>query len=420
MAKKVVIIGGGFAGINLAKKLGRTGGYHITLVDKNDYYFFPPLLYQVATSFLDPSSICYPFRRIFRGYDTVRFRMGAFIRVDPVSHTCYLDNGELSYDILVFATGARTNFFGNGNIQEHAIRMKTIEDALHTRNALLSTMEKASITPDPAERKKLLTLVVAGGGPTGVEVAGMLAELRKYVIAKDYPEFRDADGDIYLVEGSGKLLATMSAASSKDAADALAKLGVEIRTNLFVKDFDGDTVVLSDGETIAAKTLIWTAGVTAAAFDGIPPASIGPGKRMIVDEYNKVQGVEDIYAIGDNCIRTTDKRYPNGHPQLAQVAIQQGQNLAGNLAALLKGRPQKAFHYFDKGTMAIIGRNKAVVDLVVPKWHLRGFIALLIWLFIHLMGLINYRNKIRTVLNWIGAYLNKDQSLRMILRSDPR
>ena len=416
--KKIVIIGGGFAGINLAKKLEKGKNYHIILVDKNNYNFFPPLIYQVATGFLDASSISYPFRKLLRNKTNLEFRLGELIKIDSSASVCYLVNGEIEYDYLVFACGSTTNYFGNENIRRKAIPMKTLNDALNMRNILLQTIEQACIVPDPDQRRKMLTIVVAGGGPTGVEVAGMLAELRKYILAKDYPELKNEGGGIYLVDGAPRLLSQMSIKSHNDAYNALIKLGVKISLNNFVTDFHDSEVVLSDGHIIESENLIWAAGVVAKTFEGIPATSIGQGKRMITNEFNQVQGVNNIYAIGDICIQKTDKNYPKGHPQLAQTAIQQGNNLANNFSSMARNKPLTPFIYFDKGNMAIIGRNRAVVDLFKSRLHISGFIALLMWLFIHLMSLINYRNKIKTLFNWTAAYLTKDQSLRMIIRPE--
>jgi NADH dehydrogenase len=415
-AKKIVVIGGGFAGVNFAQNVAKSSHYQVTLVDKNNFNYFPPLLYQVSTSFLEPSSISYPFRKLFRK-DNIRFRMGEPVKIDPVTQTIYLKDGELSYDYLVFASGAKTNFFGNQNIEQNAIPMKTIDDGLRMRNALLQTLEKAAITQDPAERKKLLTIVVAGGGPTGVEVSGMLAEMKNYIFAKDYPELINQPGGIYIVDGSPALLSAMSEKTHQEAYNVLTKLGVKVKLNLHVNDFVDGKILLSNGEVIESSTLIWAAGITANTFDGIPVTSLGPGRRMITDEHNKVQGLENIYAIGDACILMTDPEYPKGHPQIAQVAIQQGRTLASNFMAMVKGKPLKPFKYFDKGDMAIIGRNQAVVDLFKHKVHFGGIIALFMWLFIHLISLVNYRNKLRTLYNWAVAYISRDQSFRMIFKS---
>lgn len=416
MQKKILIIGGGFGGVNLANALSSDNQFQITLIDKNNYNFFPPLIYQVATGFLEPSSISYPFRKLFRGKENIRFRLGEFLKVIPSENKVILSNGELTYDFLVFATGTESNYFGMENVKKNAIPMKTLDDALQMRNILLQRLEKATTTTDPEEKKKLLTIVVAGGGPTGVEVSGMFAEMRQNVIRKEYPELSGQGGEIYLIDGAPTLLAPMSKASQDDTFNALNKLGVNIKLNTQVKDFVDDTVVFTNGESIQTKTLIWAAGVTSHVFEGIPTESYGRGRRMIVNEFNKIAGTQNIYAIGDTCFQSSDENFPNGHPQVAQVAIQQGKRLATNLSALLQERPLQAFKYHDKGSMAIIGRNKAVADLPSPKLHFKGFIAWLMWLFIHLISLINFRNRIKTLYNWMVAYFTKDQSLRMIIR----
>lgn len=414
--KKVVIIGGGFAGINLSLSLQNNKFFDVVLVDKNNYNFFPPLIYQVATGFLEISAISYPFRKLYRGKKNIHFRMGECQRIDSNTHTCYLNNGELTYDYLVLATGAVSNYFGNPNLQVNSIPMKTAHDALRMRNRLLQSLEQACISKDPAEKKKLLTIVVAGGGPTGVEVAGMLAELRKNIIHKEYPELKGVPSSIYLIDGAERLLMQMSSASAAETYIALSKLGVEIKLQTMVLDFRNGQVLLSNNEVIETRNLIWAAGVTIHPVNGLPVSSYGKGKRIQCDSFNRVMDVADVYAIGDNCIQYTDPFFPQGHPQLAQVAIQQGKNLARNLSALISGKKWRPFRYRDKGSMAIIGRSKAVVDLHNPQIHISGFTALLIWLFIHLVSLINYRNKLTTLYSWITAYLTKDQSLRMIIR----
>jgi NADH dehydrogenase len=417
VAKKVVIIGGGFGGVNLALQLKNDPDFEITLVDKNNYNFFPPLIYQVATGFLENSNISYPFRKLFRKYSNIHFRLGELIKVNPETHTIHLNNGEIIYDYLVFATGAESNYFGMENIRKNAIPMKNVNDALNMRNTLLQRLELASIISDPAERKRLVTIVVAGGGPTGVEVSGMLADLRRHSLPKDYPELVGTNANIYLVDGGDHLLAPMSTASQNDTFETLIKMGVIIKLKTQVKDFSNDRVTLSTGEMIETRNLIWTAGVTAMTFDGIPAASYGKGKRMLCDAYNKVTGVEDIFAIGDTSMQTHEPEYPNGHPQLAQVSIQQAKLLGQNFKNLVESKPLKPFRYKDLGSMAIIGRNKAVCDLP-GHIHFKGFIAWVLWLFVHLVSLINYRNRVKTLYNWMVAYLNKDQSLRFIVRPE--
>ncbi|MCV9934383.1 NAD(P)/FAD-dependent oxidoreductase [Flavobacterium sp. LS1R47] len=417
---KIVIIGGGFAGINLAKELVNQPQIQVTLVDKNNYNFFPPLIYQVATAFLEPSSISYPFRKFFAGKKNLQFRLGELLQVVPAENKVILNNGELPYDYLVFATGAETSYFGMENVMKNAIPMKTLNDAIVMRNTLLKNLEKATITKDIRKRRKLLTIVVAGGGPTGVEVSGMFAEMRKNILLKEYPELDTSASNVYLVDGGDALLAPMSKASQQDTLKALTDLGVVVKLNNRVTDYVDDIVYFSNGETIHTKNLIWAAGVSAKAFDGIPMESYGRGKRMATDAYNKVNGMQNIYAIGDTSIMDTDPAFPNGHPQVAQVAIQQGVNLAKNFKAIVQNKPLKPFIYLDKGSMAIIGKNKAVVDLPKPKWHFNGFLAWAIWLFIHLVSLITYRNRLSTFYNWMIAYFAKDQSLRMIIRPDKK
>lgn len=414
--KKIVIVGGGFAGVNLAKKLSDHESFEVVLVDKNNYNFFPPLIYQVATGYLETSNISYPFRKLFRGKKNFTFRLGELEEVVTAQKKLILSTGEISYDYLVFATGCVTNYFGMEGVEKNAIPMKTISDALQLKNTLLERLEQASRETDPEVRKRLLTVVVAGGGPTGVEISGMFAEMKRTIIAKDYPELAGANGEIYLVDGLKALLTPMSEKSQKYAYDTLAKSGVKIKLNAMVKDFADDVVHFANGDTIVAKNLIWAAGVTAIVFKGIPEAAYGRGKRMLVDAYNKVQGLEDVYAIGDTCIQTTDSHFPQGHPQVAQVALQQGTLLGKNFIKAAKGEALDTFAYNDKGSMAIIGKNKAVADFPSPKLFFSGFLALMMWLFIHLLSLVNYRNRIRTLYNWAVAYLTNDQSLRMIVR----
>ncbi|WP_439557330.1 NAD(P)/FAD-dependent oxidoreductase [Dyadobacter sp.] len=413
---KIVIVGGGFAGVNLARSLGNDKRFEITLVDKNNYNFFPPLIYQVATGFLEPSSISYPFRKLFRNFTNVKFRLGYLQRVMPDENKVILSSGELTYDYLVFATGAKTNYFGSDNFKNNAISMKTLDDALEMRNKLLRQMEQASVIEDPDQLRKLLTIVIAGGGPTGVELSGMFAEMRNGILQKEYPELVGKGGEIYLLTSAGELLSPMSEKSQKETYDQLRLLGVKVRLNCRVKDFVNDTVILSDDETISTKNLIWAAGVTGKLFDGILADSYGRGARLLVDEHNKVNATENIYAIGDICLQMTDPDFVNGHPQVAQVAIQQGKRLAKNFKLLIENKPLKAFKYVDKGSMAIIGRMKAVADLPKPKVHFNGMIAWFAWLFVHLISLITKKNRFRTLFNWMVAYFTKDQSLRMIFK----
>lgn len=417
---KIVIIGGGFAGLNLANDLANDANFDVTLVDKNNYNFFPPLIYQVATAYLEPSSISYPFRKYFKGRKNIHFRMGELVAVKPEQNIAVLHNGELTYDALVFATGAETNYFGMENVKKNAIPMKTLNDALEMRNKLLQRMEKATLHTNIRERRKYMNIVVAGGGPTGVEVSGMFAEMRRGVLRKEYPELATSVSNVYLVDGADVLLAPMSKQSQQDTYDALTKLGVIVKLNARVTDFKDDTVFLSTGETIQSKNLIWAAGVGCRTYEGMPEASFGRAKRMIVDEHNKVANTTNIYAIGDTCYQDSDAAFPNGHPQVAQVAIQQGKLLAKNFKRAVKGQQLEAFKYNDKGSMAIIGKNKAVVDLPSPKLHFKGFFAWLTWLFIHLLSLLTNRNKLVTFWNWMVSYFSMDQPLRMIIRPEKK
>lgn len=417
---EIVIIGGGFAGMNLAKELLNQDGVHVTLVDKNNYNFFPPLIYQVATAYLEPSSISYPFRKFFAGKKNLQFRLGELTEVVPAENKVILSNGELHYDKLVFATGAETSYFGMENVKKNAIPMKTLNDAIVMRNTLLKNLEKAAITKDIRKRRKLLTIVVAGGGPTGVEISGMFAEMRKNILLKEYPELETTASNIYLVDGAPALLTPMSKESQEDTLKAITDLGVIVKLNNNVVDYVDDTVHFANGETIQTKNLIWAAGVTAREFKGLPTESYGRGKRLKTDAFNKIEGTENIYAIGDTCIQFNDTAFPHGHPQVAQVAIQQGINLAKNIKNEMQQKALVPFKYVDKGSMAIIGKAKAVVDLPKPKMHFKGTFAWMIWLFIHLISLITYRNKIKTFYNWMIAYFSKDNSLRMIIRPDKK
>ena len=418
MSKKIIVIGGGFAGINLAKELSGNSAYTVTLVNKHNYNYFSPLLYQVATGYLDSSSVTYPFRNLFRGRKNFRFYLGELKEVQPEQHKIILNNGVLEYDYLVIATGTHTNFFGLDQLQRHAIPMKTLEDALQMRNILLQRLEKASRITDKQERLPWLNMVVAGGGPTGVEISGIFAELRKNTIRKEFPELAGSGAKIYLINGGGELLSPMSKKSQDYALKTLKEMGVEVQLNTRVVDFDGERVIFKDGSFINSRNLIWATGVTGFIFNGLPADAYERGNRLRVDAVNKVEGMTDIYAIGDACIQFTDPDFPQGHPQLAQVAIQQGAHLAKNFKIMENGKTPESFNYKDKGSMAIIGGSKAVADIPNPHLHFSGFVAWFIWALIHLFSLINYRNRMRTFYNWSIEYLTKNQDLRIIVRPD--
>lgn len=411
---RIAIVGGGFAGINLAKKLACRKDFQVTLIDKNNYHFFPPLIYQVSTSFIEASNISYPFRRMFQKKSNLRFYLGALENVNLADKVVETNTGDVEYDYLVLALGTETNYFGMENVRKNSLPMKTIDDALNLRNHLLMNMEKVVRMDDGPEREKLINIVIAGGGPTGVEISGMLAEMRKNILRKDYPELKNMRGNIYLVDAGPALLGPMSKKSQKEATNVLTDLGVKIMVNTAVKDYVDGKVVLSDGTQIPSATVVWASGVIAVQVPGIPASSIGRGRRMIVDEFNKVNGIENVFAIGDISYMTADPNYPNGHPQLAQTAIQQGKLLAENLGRLKDGKSLKPFRYKNKGTMAIISKYKAVVDL--PRGFFKGFFAWLVWLFIHLIPIAGFRNKAKTAYNWFWSFITNDPTLRLIIR----
>lgn len=412
--KKVIIVGGGFAGINLIKKLCKDNRFHVTLVDKNNYHFFPPLLYQVATAFIEPSNISYPFRRMFQKKTNLRFHMGILQKVNPDKNTIETDTGELEYDYLVLALGTESNYFGMEQVKQNALPMKSIDDALNLRNHLLLNMEEAVRTTDLKEKEKHLNIVIAGGGPTGVELAGMLAELGRNIALKEYPEIKDLRSHLYLIDAGKTLLGPMSEKSQEEATRVLKKLGVHVINNTAVKDYNDGVVLLADGRTINTNVLIWASGVIGREVPGLPAEVIARGRRIMVDEFNKVQGSQNVYALGDLCLQTTDKNFPNGHPQLAQVAIQQGKLLAENLIRLQDNKPLKPFEYNDKGSMAIISKYKAVADL--PKLFFKGFFAWFVWLFIHIIPLIGFRNKVKLAFSWFWSFITNDPTLRLIIR----
>ena len=416
--KKIIIVGGGFAGLSLAKKLSGITYFEVIVLDRNNYHFFPPLLYQVSTAFIEPSNISYPFRRLFQKRKNIRFFMGDLTRVVLGTNTIETNNGNLVYDYLVLAMGTETNFFRNKNIIKNALPMKTIDDALNIRNHILLCLEESVRSASLLDKEKLGNIVIAGGGPTGIEMAGMLAEMGRYIISKDYPEVIPGVGRIYLIDGGLTVLAPMSSKAQNEAYKVLSKLGVKIILNTLVKDYLDEKVILSKGENINSATLIWASGVVAREVNGLPKEAITHGRRIAVNEINQLKEYENIFSIGDQCFQTSDKKYPNGHPQVAQVAIQQGKLLASNLIRLQNNRPAQAFVYHNKGSMAIISKFKAVVDL--PKGFFRGFLAWLVWLFIHIIPLVGFRNKIKLAFNWLWSFITNDPVLRLIIRPDKK
>lgn len=414
MKKHIVIVGGGFAGINLIKSMVNDSRFRITLIDKNNYHFFPPLIYQVATSFIEASNISYPFRKIISDYKNVSFHMGSLVKVHEAENTVETDTGSIRYDYLVLALGTETNFFGMENVQQCALSMKTIDEALYLRNYLLLTLEEAARNKNVREAQKLQNIVIAGGGPTGVELAGMIAEMGTYIAEKEYPEIKLGLSNIYLIDALPTLLSPMSKMAQQAAYDRLKELGVKILLNVAVKDYVDKKVLLADGTSIETETLIWTSGVIGREVPGLPETSIGRGRRIMVDEYNKVTGTANIYALGDLCLQLTDKEYPKGHPQLAQVAIQQANRLSKNLKNMEDGKSITPFSYHNKGSMAIISKFDAVVDL--PKFSYKGFVAWLTWLFIHIIPLVTFRSKVRLAFNWLRLFITNNPSIRLILR----
>lgn len=411
---KLVIAGGGFGGMNLAKSLAGSKDIDVTLVDSNNYNYFPPLIYQVATSFIEPSNISYPFRKMFQGRNNVRFFHASLQSVDTHQNIIRTDKGNLEYDYLVLATGTETNFFGMENIRQKSLPLKNISDAIAVRNTILSRLEEACKTGDQEEKEKLMTIVIAGGGPTGVEMAGMFAWMNRHIRKKDYPELKENHIRIFLVDASAQLLSAMSAKAQQETFRRLAKMGVEVKLLTAVTGYHNDIVSLSSGESIPAKTLVWVSGVIAREIKGIATSSIGKNRRIIVNEFNQVHGPNNVFAIGDICLQQTDIKFPGGHPQVAQVAIQQGTLLGRNLLRLAKQKPMRPFSYYDKGSMAIISKYHAVADLRVGFF--RGFIAWGIWLAIHILPIAGFRNKIWLVCNWCWNFITNDPTLRLIIQ----
>jgi NADH dehydrogenase len=411
---KVVIVGGGFGGLRLARKLNNKPGFEVILIDKVNYHQFQPLLYQVATAGLDASNISFPLRKVFHKSKNVRIRLAELKEIIPVQNKIITSNEEISYDVLVLATGTETNFFGNQQLIDNAFPMKSTVEALQLRHKLIRNFEDALLVKDAGELQRLMNIVVVGGGPTGVELSGTLAEMKQFVLPKDYPELDFSKMNIYLVEGGPKTLGNMSEKSAADSLKYLNRLGVKVLTNTVVNNFDGNNVQLKDGSSIPAKTVIWAAGVTGALPPGFDKTLVAKGNRLIVDGQARLKGSNNIYIIGDLAYMETAK-YPHGHPQLASVAIQQGTFVAENLKRMERNAtPLYEFQYRDKGTMATVGRNLAVVDIPKPKLHFSGFIAWIIWMSLHLMLILGVKNRFFVFSNWVYNYFTYDQSLRLI------
>ena len=413
--KRVVIVGGGLGGLRLAEDLYGSG-MQVVLIDKNNFHQFPPLIYQIASAGIDPSSISFPFRQIFRKRKDFYFRMAEARMVDTEKKILQTSIGKIDYDYLVLAAGATTNFFGNKNIEEWAIPMKTVPEAMGLRNALLSNFERALTCATEEERQELLNVVIVGGGATGVEIAGALSEMKRYVIPYDYPDMDSSLMHIYLIEAGDRLLAGMSQDSSKKAYDFLKSMGVDIQFGKMVTDYRDHKVIMKDGTEIHTRTFLWVSGIRANAMPGISEDHLGRGFRFKVDQFNRIPGLNDVFAIGDQCLQTTDPAYPNGHPQVAQVAIQQAKNLAKNIKRINEGHADDnsltPFKYNNLGSMATIGRNKAVVE--IGKFHSQGFFAWILWLVVHLRSILGVKNKMMVLLNWLWKYVSYNDSIRMI------
>ena len=413
---KVVIVGAGFAGLKLARKLNNKQGFEVLLIDKFNYHQFQPLFYQVATAALDPSNISFPLRKAFQKSKNVRIRIEEVKQIDPAQNRIITDTEEITYDALVLALGADTNFFGNQNIATNAFPMKSTVEALQLRHRLIQNFEDALLINDQEKIKKLMNIVIVGGGPTGVEVAGALGEMKRYVLPKDYPELDFSNMNIYLLEGGDRTLGNMSDKSSEDSCKYLKKLGVTVKTNTVVKDFDGQNAILATGESIPTNTVIWAAGIRGNVPEGIDKTLVVRGNRIKVDRFNRMEASNNIYVLGDLAYMETPN-WPKGHPQVANVAINQAVTLAENLDRIRQSATNlKEFEYKDKGSMATVGRNLAVVDVPKPKFHFRGMIAWYIWMVLHLFLILGVKNRILVFVNWIYSYITYDQSLRLIFK----
>lgn len=416
---KVVIIGAGFGGLKLARKLNNKAGFEVILVDRFNHHQFQPLFYQVATAGLDASNISFPLRKVFQKSNNVKIRLASLKEVVPSQNKVITDIEEISYDALVLAMGADTNFFNNEELKKHAIPMKSTVEALQLRYRILQNFEEALTITDEKELQRKMNIVVVGGGPTGVELSGALAEMKRYVLPKDYPELDFSKMNIYLLEGSHTTLAAMSEKSADESCNYLKKMGVQVMTNSLVKEYNGKEVLLSNGEVIRSALVIWAAGIKGNVPDGIDKSLIVKGNRIKVDRHCLVEGTNNIYAIGDLAYME-EPAYPHGHPQLAAVAIQQGELVAEHLKRIeRKSTKFVEFVYNNKGTMATIGRNKAVVDIPKPKLHFKGLFAWMIWMGLHLMLILGVKNRFFVFLNWLYNYITYDQNLRLIFRESP-
>ncbi len=409
---RIVVIGGGFGGLEVAKGLNGLKAQTV-LIDKYNHHCFQPLLYQVATSGLETNSIVFPFRKRFADQPDFYFRLGEVSRIVPEENYIETSIGSIRYDYLVIANGATTNFYGMSDVAENALPMKTIIDSIKLRNIIIRNFENALLTDDLDTMNSFMDFVIVGGGPTGVELAGALSELKNHVFPKDYPELEIGHMDIHLIEATGRLLNGMSEKAGQKALQYLKEMGVQVHLNLAVKSYDGREVVFQNGTRVKSRTLIWAAGVKGQPIEGVSKESVGRGARILVDEFNRVKGYTNVFAIGDAALMEGDPGFPQGHPQMAPPAMQQGQLLAKNIRRLINNQPMKPFRYKHQGSMATVGRNRAVVDLKTLKTQ--GFIAWLIWMFVHLISIIGFRNKFFVFLSWLWSYFSYDKSNRLII-----
>lgn len=409
---KIIIIGAGFGGVAMAKCF-KNKNVEILLIDQNNYHNFQPLLYQIATGGLEPYSIAYPVRRIFRGYKNVRFRMTTVEAVDTQSKLLKTSIGNFSYDILIIATGSQTNFFNFEPIKNELFTLKSIPDALNIRNFIFQNLEKALAKPKDEMLDEILSIAIVGGGPAGIEIAGALAEMKKYVIPKDFPDLDVSKMRINLYEANDKLLKVMSGEASAKSLEYLKQMGINVNLNSRINSYLNDKLSDTKGNIFYTDTVIWTAGVKGAPVEGLPDECIISGNRILVDGYNQVLHADSVYAIGDVAACITEDN-PKGLPMLAPVAQQQGRHLAKNILLKIRNKPLEPFVYNDRGTMATIGRKKAVVDL--PNWKFQGAFAWFVWMFVHIMSLVGHRNKVFAFLNWAANYFTYDKPLGLIIR----
>lgn len=409
---KIVIVGGGFAGIEVAKKL-KNKPVEVLLLDRHNYHTFQPLLYQVATGALEAETIAFPIRRIFQGQHNFSFGLAEVSAINTEKNIVSTSIGDISYDYLVLATGAETNFFGNPQLEHFCMGMKSVPEAMNLRSMVLQSFEAALTEKDPGEKEELMTFVVVGGGPTGTELAGALAEFKNHILKKDYPRLNRCEMRVFLVESKPVVLGVMSDKAAAKAKEYLEKMGVILYNGVRVKSFDGELLEINDGRKIRTRNVLWAAGVVGQFPEGIKPENVVKGNRIQTDEINRINGYKNVFAIGDAAaVITIDN--PDGHPGVAQVALQQGKHLAKNLMALINGEDTEPFKYNDKGSMATIGRNKAVAD--IGKLHFNGIVAWVLWCFVHVFSLVGLQNRIVVFINWLGRYFSYNGPARIIIR----